>query len=153
MKKEVDKKFLRLALDQAKESLKNGGFPAGAVIVKNGNVISRGLSLGNKLNDPTEHSETSAIRKACEKLKTTNLKGATLYASLQPCLMCFSAAYWSGISKIVYGTRKNKVPKECYEGSNDTSKINKNNLRKIEMVFVPDFEKESIQLVNKWLNK
>ncbi len=101
-----DKHFLNLAIEKARESLQSGGFPAGALVVKNGEIVSSGISIGAKLNDPTSHAETSSIREACIKLKTTDLSGATLYASLQPCLMCFSVANWSGISRIVFGCKK-----------------------------------------------
>ena len=110
------------------------------------------MSLGFRLNDPTSHSETSAIRKACKKLETSNLHGTILYASLQPCLMCFSVANWSGISKIVYGCKKTRemITKHYYEGSTDIHAVNKNNTTKIELVYIPDFEKESLEVVRMW---
>jgi len=86
-----DKQYLKLAIEQAKKSVMEGGFPAGAIVVKDGKIISEGVSLGRKLNDPTEHAETSAIRKGCKNLGSY-LDGAILYASLQPCIMCFSVA-------------------------------------------------------------
>lgn len=147
-----DNEYLKLAVGQAKKSVNEGGFPAGAVIVKDGRIISEGVSLGFKLNDPTSHAETSSMREACNKLKTTDLGGATLYASLQPCLMCFSVANWSGISRIVFGCRKTQemVKRNYYEGSTDVSKINEENNRKIELVFLPDFEQEMLELVKDW---
>ncbi len=152
MNKDTDSKFLKLALEQAEKSVERGGFPAGAVVVKDGQVISEGVSLGFKLNDPTSHAETCSIRQACKKLKTTDLSGATLYASLQPCLMCFSVANWAGITRIVYGCKKTKemVSRDYYEGKTDISLINEENNRKIELVFLPDFEEESLKLVEKW---
>jgi tRNA(Arg) A34 adenosine deaminase TadA len=147
-----DKKYLKLAIDQAKESIKLGGFPAGAVLVKDDKIISRGVSLGFKLNDPTSHAETSSISQACQKLKTTDLNGATLYASLQPCLMCFSVANWANVSRIVYAAVKTQamVDKFYYEGKTDINKINEQNNHKIKLVFIPDFEKETVALVKKW---
>ena len=146
-----DKDYLKLAVEQAEKSVKEGGFPAGAVVVKDGKVIAEGVSLGRKLHDPTEHAETSAIRKAC-KVISSYLEGATLYASLQPCVMCFSVANWAGISKIVYGCRKTDemARKNYYEGSNGVEEINKKNNRQIEMEFIPDYEQEMLQLVRKW---
>src|SRR3989339_564254 len=144
-----DKKYLKLAVEQAKKSVEGGGFPAGAVVIKDGKVVSEGVSLGFKLNDPTSHAETSSMREACKKLKTTDLDGATLYASLQPCLMCFSVANWSGISRIVFGCKKTgeMVEKNYYEGFTDVSKVNEENNRKIELVFLSDFEQEMFGLV------
>ncbi|HBP51423.1 MAG: Guanine deaminase [Candidatus Shapirobacteria bacterium GW2011_GWE1_38_10] len=149
-----DKKFLRKAVDQAKKSVELGGFPAGAVVVKNGKIISKGVSLGNILHDPTSHAETSSMREACKKLKGY-LEGATLYASLEPCLMCFEASNWTGVSKIVYGCKKTEemAKKNYYEGVNEIRKINKKNNRQIELKYIPDFEKEMLTLVKKWESK
>lgn len=150
----IDKKFLEVAVKQAKKSVNLGGFPAGAVVVKNGKIISRGVSLGHKLYDPTSHAETSSIRKACKKIKNY-LEGATLYASLEPCLMCFQVSNWAGISKIVYGCKKTEdmVKKSYYEGTNDIRSINKKNSRQIELKYMPDYEEEMLTLIKKWESK
>lgn len=149
-----DSDYLKLAVEQAKKSVEGGGFPAGAIIVKNGKVISEGVSLGRKLNDPTEHAETSAIRKACKSI-SSYLDGATLYGSLECCNMCFSVANWSGISKVVYACRKTPemVKKFYYEGLTDNKTLNESNNNKIEIVFIPDFEKEMLNLVKEWEEK
>ncbi|KKS43666.1 MAG: Cytidine and deoxycytidylate deaminase zinc-binding region [candidate division CPR1 bacterium GW2011_GWA2_42_17] len=150
-----DKKYLQLAIEQAKKSVDEGGFPAGAIIVKDGKIIAKGISVGFKNNDPTGHAETSAIRTACQNLKTRDLSGAVLYGSLECCNMCFSVAYWAGISKIVYACRKTPemVEKFYYEGTTDNKLINKSNNKKTELVFIPDFEKEAIALVKSWEEK
>src|SRR3989344_4526285 len=96
-----DTQFLQRAIKKAKESMVQGGFPAGAIIVRNGEIIGEGVSIGNKLNDPTSHCELASIREACKNLKTSDLSGSVLYASMQPCLMCLGASMWSAIPKIV----------------------------------------------------
>jgi tRNA(Arg) A34 adenosine deaminase TadA len=151
---EQDKHFLEEAILQAEKSIEQGGFPAGAVLVKDNKIISSGVSLGFKLNDPTSHSETVSIREACSKLQTTNLENLTLYASLQPCLMCFSVANWAGVSRIVFACRKTDemASKGYYEGKNDIVEINKKNNRQIILDFIPDFEQKSLELVKKWEN-
>lgn len=150
-----DRKFLKRAVELARESLKQGGFPAGGLVVKNGKIIAEGLSLGYQQHDPTGHAESTAIRAACQKLKTTDLSGATLYESLECCNMCFSVAYWAGISRIVYATKKTPemIRKFYYEGSVNNSEINSKNNRKIELIFVPSFEKESLEAVKEWEKK
>ncbi len=150
-----DKRYLRIAIKQARISVEKGGFPAGAVVIKNGKIVSKGLSLGGQLKDPTGHSEISAIRKACKKLQTAYLGGAILYASLEPCIMCFSAAGWAGISRIVYGCAKNEdmMTKHYYEGQNNIHEINKNNSKKIELTYIPDFKKEQLYLIKVWEDK
>lgn len=149
-----DKDYLRLAVDQAKESVEEGGFPAGAVVVKDGKVIAKGISLGRKLHDPTEHAETSAIRKACQSIGSY-LDGATLYGSLECCNMCFLVANWSGISRIVYACRKTPemVKKFYYEGLTENKVLNESNNKKIEIVFMPDYEQEMLELVKNWEEK
>lgn len=144
-----DKDYLKLAIEQVKLSVEEGGFPAGAIVVKDGEIIARGISIGSKLNDPTGHAETSAIREACRTLGTTDLSGATLYASLEPCAMCFFVANWAGISKIVYGCKKTNdvVAKGYYEGMNDIIELNEKNSRKIELEYIPDFESEILELI------
>ena len=73
-----DKKFLQKAIEKAKESVALGGFPAGAVIVKNGEIVGEGVSIGNELNDPTSHGEMASIREACKNLKTSDLSQTVL---------------------------------------------------------------------------
>jgi guanine deaminase len=148
----TDSDYLRIALDQAKESVSKGGFPAGAIIVKNGIIIAKGISIGSMLNDPTGHAETAAIRQACNSLRTTDLSGAILYESLACCTMCFSVANWAGITKIVSGSKKTPemVAKRYYEGQTDIAKLNEENTRKIELIYIPDIENESLELVKQW---
>lgn len=150
-----DKHYLKLAVEQAKKSIDEGGFPAGAVVVKDGKIIAEGISLGFSLHDPTSHAETAAIRAACQNLQSSDLQGVTLYESLECCNMCFSVSYWSGISRIVYACKKTQemVKKHYYEGNTSNDTLNQNNNRKIETVFIPDFEKESLELVKKWEEK
>lgn len=149
---DTDKKFLKQAVKQAKVSLKKGGFPAGAVLVKGGKIIAKGISIGNKLNDPTAHSETSVIRKACKKLKTTNLEGCVLYSSMEPCMMCFAASNWANVSKIIFACRKNEelVKVGCYESTVLNSEINQKNKHQMEMEFFEEFEDEVLKMIKEW---
>ncbi len=148
----TDKDFLKLAVEQGKKSVQEGGFPAGAIVVKDGKVIAEGVSLGWKLHDPTEHAETSAIRKACKKLGSSSLEGAVLYESLECCNMCFSVSSWAGISKIVYACQKTEemVKKFYYEGITENKVLNESNNNKINTVFIPDFEQEVLDIVKDW---
>ena len=104
---EKDKMFMREAIRLADESVKHGGGPFGAVIVKDGEIIAGGSNSVTINNDPTAHAEVSTIREACRKLGTFDLTGCTIYTSCEPCPMCLGAIYWAHISKIFYGnTRK-----------------------------------------------
>jgi len=145
-------KYLKRAIELARESVKKGGFPAGALVVKDGEIIAEGISIGPILHDPTSHAETASIREACKKLNTTNLDGATLYESLQSCVMCFSVAYWAGISRIVHACKKTPemISKFYYEGATDNENLNKQNNRQIKLIHIPDLEKDSLDVVRKW---
>lgn len=145
-----DKIFLKKAIEKAKESVAQGGFPAGAVVVKDGKIIGEGISIGNKLNDPTSHGEMVAIREACKNLQTSDLSGSILYASLQPCLMCLGGAMWSSISKIVFACAQNKVSPDYYGGHYDLAKINPDLIRPLELIHFSELEEESLAIVRKW---
>ena len=150
VKKKSDKDYLQIALEQAKESVKRGGFPAGAVVVKNGKIIGEGISIGNKLNDPTNHGEMASIRAACKNLNTSDLSGSVLYASMQPCLMCLGASMWSAIQKIVFACPKEKVSAEYYGGHYELSAINTKLTRPIELVHFAGLEDEALAVVHEW---
>lgn len=95
---------MKKAIEESKSNLENNykkGGPFGAVIVKDGEIISSAHNTVIESNDPTAHAEVNAIRKACKKLNTHDLSGCILYTSAEPCPMCLSAIIWSNI-KIVY---------------------------------------------------
>ncbi len=147
-----DLEYLALATKQARSSAEQGGFPAGAVLVKDGLVVAQGVSIGATLCDPTSHGEIATIREACNQLKTTSLIGATLYTSMEPCLMCFCAAYWADVSRIVYGCRRTPemIKNGYYQGTTEIAMVNADNNRKIQLEFRPEFEDEVQQLISDW---
>lgn len=97
------KQAIRLALENVKAS--RGG-PFGALIVKGTEIIAQGVNLVTTTNDPTAHAEIVAIRSACTKLNSFQLKGCVLYTSCEPCPMCFGALYWARPDAIFYGATK-----------------------------------------------
>lgn len=97
-------KYMRLAIEEAQKGITQGhGGPFGAVIVKDGEVISMGHNQVVLNNDPTCHGEIDAIRKACKKLNTFDLTGCEIYTTGYPCPMCFAAILWANISRVYYG--------------------------------------------------
>jgi len=94
-----DEGFMRLAIAEAAK----GDFPFGAVIVRDGKVVSTGRNLGVTNNDPTAHGEMVAIRRFVADNPAKDLKGATLYTSGEPCPMCMGAIVWCGIARVVFG--------------------------------------------------
>lgn len=103
---EKDNEYMRRAIALADESVRRGGGPFGAVIVKDGVIIAEGSNSVTILNDPTAHAEVSAIREACRRLGTFHLDGCTIYTSCEPCPMCLGAIYWAGIKQIFYGNNR-----------------------------------------------
>ena len=101
-----DEFFMREALNEAREAFNRGDVPVGALIVRDENIISYGSD--KKISDPTEHAEIIAIRSCAEKINHWNLKGCTLYVTLEPCPMCAGACVNSRISRVVYGAKNYK---------------------------------------------
>ena len=98
---------MREAIRLADESVRRGGGPFGAVIVKDGEIIAGSSNSVTIDNDPTAHAEVNTIRAACRRLGTFDLSGCTIYTSCEPCPMCLGAIYWAHIDRIFYGnTRK-----------------------------------------------
>ena len=102
----TDKLLMRKAIKLSIENVKNGGGPFGAVIAKDGKIISTGVNKVTKDNDPTAHAEVNAIRKATRKLKTFDLSGCEIFTSCEPCPMCLGAIYWAHLDKLYYGNSK-----------------------------------------------
>ena len=101
-----DIKFMRKAIALSIENIDNGGGPFGAVIVKEGKIISSGVNRVTTNTDPTAHAEITAIRKASKKLGTFDLSGCEMYSSCEPCPMCLGAIYWAHLDKLYYGNTK-----------------------------------------------
>lgn len=100
---ENKKNFMRAAIQLAEEGMNsNSGGPFGAVVVKNGKVISRGFNKVTSNNDPTAHAEIIAIREACKILGSFQLDGCEVYTSCEPCPMCLGAIYWARPQKVYY---------------------------------------------------
>ena len=101
-----DKEFMRAAIELASDSVRHGGGPFGAVIVKDGEIIAGSSNSVTIDNDPTAHAEVNTIRQACKKLGTFDLSGAVIYTSCEPCPMCLGAIYWARLSRIYYGNNR-----------------------------------------------
>lgn len=95
--------FMRIALKEAEQAYKEGEVPVGAIVVLQDQIISRGYNQVEKLNDSTAHAEMIALTSAFNALGSKYLNEATIYITLEPCLMCAGAIRWSKISRIVYG--------------------------------------------------
>ena len=99
---------MKEALKEAQKALAKDEIPIGAVIVSNNQIIARAHNLTQTLNDVTAHAEMQAITSAANSIGGKYLINCSLYVTLEPCIMCAGALYWSQITKIVYGASDNK---------------------------------------------
>ena len=100
--------FMQQALKEAQLAYDADEVPVGAVVVMNNKIIARGHNQVDMLNDSTAHAEILALTSAFNMLGAKYLPEATLYVTLEPCLMCCGALYWSKIDRIVYGASDEK---------------------------------------------
>jgi tRNA(adenine34) deaminase len=99
---------MKAALQEAKKAFDADEVPIGAVVVCNGQIIARGYNMTEKLNDVTAHAEMIAFTSASNYLNSKYLNECTLYVTIEPCLMCAGASYWTQLSKIVFGAYDQK---------------------------------------------
>jgi len=99
---------MKKAFEEAKYAFFKNEVPVGCVIVNNNDIISRSSNMVELLNDSTAHAELIAITSAQNSLNSKNLDNCILYTTLEPCLMCYGAIYWSKINTVVYGASDKK---------------------------------------------
>lgn len=104
----MDDFYMREALKEAKKAFQENEVPVGAIIIHNDTIIARGYNMCERLKDPTAHAEMTTITSACNYLQSKYLNECTMYVTLEPCVMCAGALFWSKIGKVVYGARDKK---------------------------------------------
>lgn len=112
----TDEYFMREAFKEASLALDKDEVPVGAVVVLKDQVIGRGHNLTEQLKDVTAHAEVQAISAASEFLDAKYLIDCTLYVTLEPCVMCAGALYWSQISKVIYAAKDPKRGAGRFDG-------------------------------------
>ncbi len=100
-----DESMMRIALEEAREAAKAGEIPVGAVVVKDGQILSCAHNLCESDGCATAHAEILAIEEACRKIGHWRLSNCTLYVSLEPCPMCAGAAINARIPRVVYAAK------------------------------------------------
>lgn len=103
-----DEHFMKQALMQARRAFDEDEVPVGAIVVINNKIVAKGYNQVEKLNDPTAHAEMIALTAAFNFLGSKYLPQATLYVTVEPCLMCAGALYWSKVGRVVYGAADEK---------------------------------------------
>ncbi len=113
---EDDERWMRMAIDVARAKGSDpASSPLGAVIVLDGRVLAAERNQTQELPDATAHAEMMAIRRACESTGEMELRGATLYSTLQPCGMCTMASIWSKVGRVVFGAGRDDVHAMYFE--------------------------------------
>jgi tRNA(Arg) A34 adenosine deaminase TadA len=147
------KKFMEEAIRLSSKNIKHEhGGPFGAVIVKNGKIISKAANKVILKNDPTAHAEIEAIRSASKKLNSYNLKGCEIYSNCEPCPMCLSAIYWARMDRIYYANTRKDAAKISFD---DDYIYNEFSLSKIkrEIPMVQHSRNEAIKIFKAWIEK
>ncbi|ONI84165.1 tRNA-specific adenosine deaminase [Actinosynnema sp. ALI-1.44] len=107
--------WLRRCIDLAAENVAGGGGPFGALVVKDGQIVSTGVNLVTPTLDPTAHAEVVAIRRACQELNTFKLDGCVLVSSCEPCPMCLSSSLWARVDRIIYAADRHDAAKAGFD--------------------------------------
>jgi tRNA(adenine34) deaminase len=103
-----DSYWMGIALREARKAAERGEVPIGALLVRDGKVLGRGYNLREAARDPVAHAEIIAIRKAAKKEASWRITGATIYVTLEPCIMCMGAMLLARINRVVFGCRDPK---------------------------------------------
>ena len=109
MPEETDERWMRAAIEQARLAETLGEVPVGAVLVRDGSIISTGHNLRERAQDPTAHAELIALRAASARLRTWRLTGVTVYVTLEPCPMCAGALVNARADRVVWGASDPKA--------------------------------------------
>lgn len=115
----TDEDYMRIALRQAQMAFDDGEIPVGAVIVQEGKILAKAYNQTERLKDSTAHAEIMALTTAYQHLGSKYVPQATLYVTIEPCLMCSGALYWSKISRIVFGALDDKNGYRRVAGENN----------------------------------
>jgi len=144
--------FMQEAIALAQKNLdkKNGG-PFGAIVVKDGKIIGRGVNTVTTNNDPTAHAEVNAIRDACRNIDSFQLDDCEIYSSCEPCPMCLGAIYWARPAKLYFAATKDDAASAGF----DDSEIYKEIALPKEHRKIPTeqiLQKEAQQVFRRWVN-
>ncbi|MEB3161911.1 MAG: nucleoside deaminase [Prochlorothrix sp.] len=141
--------FMTAAIDLSRLSLQRGGGPFGAVVVRQGAMISQAHNEVTLSNDPTAHAEVVAIRRACAALQHFQLQGCELYTSCEPCPMCLGAIYWSRLDRVYYANSQTDAARVGFDDQFIYDEIDKAAIdRRIPMIATPD--PAALQVFQDW---
>jgi guanine deaminase len=105
-------------IELAIENVRSGqGGPFASVVVRDGAILAEGANLVTSTNDPCAHAEIVAIRRACQKLGSFELRGCEIYSSCEPCPMCLGAIYWARLARIYFAAAKEDASRAGFDDS------------------------------------
>ena len=143
---------MQRAIELSVQNVQQGGGPFGAVIARHGEVLAEGVNRVTANHDPTAHAEVSAIRAACQKLKTFDLSGCEIFSSCEPCPMCLGAIYWAHIDRLYFGNDKDDAKAIGFDDSFIYDELAlPRTLRKLPVRILMD--KEAEEAFRMWENK
>ena len=145
--------FMQDAIALSFEAMQTGkGGPYGAVVVKDGAIIGRGMNEVTSRNDPTHHAEMAAIREACQALNAFTLDGCELYTSCEPCPMCMAAAYWAKLARVYYGNTAEAAAQYGFNSRIIYDELAKSHHQR-QLPMEPLMQAEALAAFEAWANK
>lgn len=150
---DVRKQYMAAAIALSFQAIREQrGGPYGAVVVKDGQIIGRGMNEVTSTNDPTAHAEMSAIREACQQLGSWQLQDCELYTSCEPCPMCMAAIYWARLDTLFYGNTKEDAARYGFNSQSIYEELARNRAdRQVSMV--PLMQEEALAAFKEWQEK
>jgi guanine deaminase len=149
----ADTSFMGEAIALSFTAMRSGkGGPYGAVVVKDGQVIGRGMNEVTSRNDPTHHAEMAAIWEACQTLNNWKLEDCELYTSCEPCPMCMAAAYWARIKRVYYGNTAATAAAYDFNSQAIYAELAKPHDQR-QLPMEPMMQAEAIAAFDEWANK
>lgn len=134
----AERRFLQRAIELAVGSAGGAGGPFGAVVVRGGEVVGEGTNRVTATCDPTAHAEVVAIRDACSRLGTFELSGCELYASSEPCPLCYAAAMWARLDRVVHAATRADAAAAGFDDAEQYDELGRPPLtRKVPLQHVP----------------
>ncbi len=142
--------LMREAIRLSLENVRNGtGGPFAALIARKGEILAVGTNLVTSQNDPTAHAEVVAIRHACQRLQTFELKGCDLYTTCEPCPMCLGAIYWARLERVFFGNTRHDAAEIGFDDAFIYDEIPRDlSARKLPMI--PLLREEALTTFRAW---
>lgn len=145
--------LMREAIALSREGMRSGkGGPFGAIVVKQGTIIARGVNQVTSTNDPTAHAEVVAIREACRVLQSWQLTDCDLYTSCEPCPMCLGAIYWARPGRVYYANTKEDAARIGFDDQFIYNEL-EHPMGDRHLPFQQLLQDEAVQVFNEWAEK